>query len=345
VLRGLHSFVHPAAIVALVVMVASRALLPGLRGSVVGISDLIDAGDFVTAAASQLLAVLLLALLFGLGFELARSRAPIALRVVVPLLGGVASLAAMGAVTLQRAPLLLVSVLCFGTSTLAIVAGLDAIRRPEVGLAALCPILVGIGSLVRGIGAFVADLAGELAKDVESILGAWSFGRTLATASLGLAGLGGVAALVWLVLRARRAGVVIVAVVAVSAAMVALAASSTPDDLEAGAVVVARRAVQNLLTRPPPLGPGWLPMAAAAFAPLAATGLLAARRWVTAPVTGGLALCVVAGNSADVPLLGLGLACGALALCVYGRDPRGTFAALKRAEAAGGAARLQQRHG
>src|SRR5262245_20411270 len=88
-----------------VVSFSSRALLPGVRGAVVGISGAIDDADWVLSIASFLTAYYLLATALLATFRVVRTRMPISLRVVVILLAAMLFFNGLGSMVSSRAPI------------------------------------------------------------------------------------------------------------------------------------------------------------------------------------------------------------------------------------------------
>jgi hypothetical protein len=309
----------------------SRALLPGVRGAVVGISGAIDAADIGLGVLAQLTAIVLLGASLLLTIRVVRARAPVMLKIGAILLDGITFFAVVGSMVTTRTPLLVTTVACLACSLTAIVMGISAVRRREVGFVALAPVLAGVASLVRGIGAVITDQASAAAADLESVVGAYRFATILATVSFVLAtiALGLVAA--WVVLRSRRVGPWLVAGWVLVVAVIVRLAVSPPDDLEPVVVVVLRRGVQHLLTRPAPFLPEALPMALVVAAPLLAL-VVALQPRAHPALAGGLALSVLAADAADIPILGLALACGALSVAGFALDPYGVRESVVRAD-------------
>jgi hypothetical protein len=219
------------------------------------------------------------------------------------------------------------ALLLIASSVIAIIAGISAFRRAEVGFVALAPVLVGAASLIRGAGAVVSDRVAEIGADTESIISAYRFATILATVSLVLAvGAMGVAC-AWMIKRSLRAGGIVVGLILFASVIGAKLAVAAPDDLEPISFVVLRRAVQHLLTRPPPLVPEALVMGITIATPLVSLAALL-QRHAPSRLAAAVGLSVLAGSSADIPILGLGLACGALFLGVYAADPHGVSAAV-----------------
>lgn len=330
---GFLQWLPPVAVFAVVSVLASRALLPGLRGSVVGISSLIDAADSTLGILTQMTAILLLATALILTTQVVRSRAPLALKLLNVFFVGLGFFGTFAAMIISRAPTFVMASTCFAQSGLAIVMGLYAFRREEVGFIAFAPVLVGTASLIRMIGAVVSDTAAEVGADLESIVGAFHFATVLATVSFALALAAVIVVWAWLIQRSRKAGAGIVGALVVACVAGALLAAAPADDLDTIVVVVVRRGVNALLTRPAPLVPAAGPMLLVIGAPLTALAVLICRR-APAELAAAVALTVLAGDAADIPILGLTLACGAVGLGAYAVDPRGVALLLARAETA-----------
>ena len=323
----------PVASFVLFAAIASRALLPGLRGSIVGISGLIDVADSGLGVVAQLTAILLLSMTVVLTVQIVRARAPLFLKLLTIFFVGLSFFGTFGAMVTSRSPELVMGVTCLASSSLAIGMGLHAFRVPEVGFVAAAPILVGVASLVRVIGALVADAAAELRVSLDAIVGAFHFATVLATISFGLAALALGVTTVWLSRRSGWGGRAVVGLFLVLAIVGAWLAATPSDDLDSPVVVVVRRAVHALLTRPAPLLPPVLPMALVLAAPLVSFAALSVRSGP--PVLhAAVALSVLAGDAADIPILGLALGCGAVGLGAFAVDPRGVARMLARADAA-----------
>jgi hypothetical protein len=310
---------------------SSRGILPGVRGAVVGISAAIDEADAMLGVAAFLTAYYLLGTSALSTYRIVKSRMAIATRVTLILLCAKLCFSTVGPLVSTRTPTTLMVLLLIASSAIAILLGISAFRRAEVGFVALAPVLVGAASLVRGVGAVVSDRALEVGADTESIISAYRFATILATVSLVLAvGAIGVAC-AWMIRRSMRAGGIVVGLILVASVIGARLAVSAPDDLEPISFVVLRRAVQHLLTRPAPLVPEALVMGITLATPLVSLAVLL-QRHAPSRLAAAVGLAVLAGNSADIPILGLGLACGALFLGAYAADPHGVSAAVTEAD-------------
>lgn len=309
------------------VSLSSRAVLPGVRGAVVGISSAIDEADAMLGVAAFLTAYYLLGTSALSTFRIVKSRMAVATRITLILLCAKLCFSTVGPLVSMRTPTTLMVLLLVASSAIAIVLGVSAFRRAEIGFVALAPVLVGAASLIRGAGALVSDRVAEIGADTESIISAYRFATVLATVSLVLAvGAMGIAC-AWMIKRSMRAGGIVVGLILVASTIGARLAALAPDDLEPISFVVLRRAVQHLLTRPAPLVPEALVMGITIATPLVSLAALL-QRHAPSRLAASVGLAVLAGSSADIPILGLGLACGALFLGVYAADPHEVSAAV-----------------
>lgn len=320
--------VWAVALTAVLATIFGRAVIPALRGAVMGISDFIDSADTIVGTITLFLALILAATIAGLVFELVRSRVALSARVMAVVIALPIVLASSLSVAL-RLPAIMSLGLAVGSGTLAIALGMEAMREKSTRRAGIVPCWVGFGSLLRGVGAFAAEHAATQGRDVESIVSAYELARILATAGLAMWGIALVIAASWLAQQEWKLYGARTLVVVLATVVLTRAASAPVDDLTPIWQVVARRGAQSLLTRPPPHVPDWVSMAIAIAAPLLATALLTLRKVVTA-VSGGLALIILVGASAEIPILAMCLIAGSIALVLAGRDPRGVWAALMR---------------
>jgi hypothetical protein len=313
------------------VSLASRGILPGVRGAVVGISSAIDDADSILGVAAFFTAYYLLGTSATSTYGLVKSRMAIATRVTSILLCATLCFSTVGPLVSLRTPTTLMVLLLMASSAIAVLMGISAFRRPEIGFVGLAPVLVGAASLIRGAGAVVSDRVAEIGADTESIVSAYRSATVLATVSLVLAvGAMGIAC-AWMIKRSMRSGAVVVGLILLASAIGAKLAVAAPDDLEPIGFVVLRRTVQHLLTRPPPLVPEALVMGITIATPLVSLAALL-QRHAPSRLAAAVGLAVLAGSSADIPILGLGLACGGLFLGLYAADPHGVSAAVAAAD-------------
>lgn len=302
------------------------AIVPAMHGWVVGISGAVDVADRLAETASQ---ALVFFLLFGIGavtVDLMKSRAPIPLRAAALFLAMLVSFGAVATIGIDRMPIALHAVVGLCASVAAITFGLDAILRDR-SVAGGVPVAIGLASLSRGFGAFFAERASAVRKDIESIRSAFELARSLGTVAAALVVVACVAAIVHLLRVERRRGM-IAAAAAVLAAFALAWCATAPLDAEEGALfVLLRRTGQELLSLPTPRLPPFADAFVAVLPPVLAALALGVGRSQRI-VAAGIALALVAGASAEVPILALSLTLGAVALSVDRRDPHGLAAIL-----------------
>lgn len=321
--------VRPLALLSVATAALAGALIPALHGWVVGMSRLVDGAGLVGDAASQAASLFLL---FGLGamvVEMARSRAGLLQKGLTLLLGSLVSMAMLTTMALERVPLLLHAILLGASAALAVACGASALLHRAI--AGAVPVLVGVASLARGSGAYLAELALRDRRDLEEMSAAMSHARWLATSSAALVVIGSGVAGYFLFRSEGRRGLLGLAGAAVASVFIAWRASAPVDPEEAAWSVLVRRTGQELLTLPTPHLPPFVAALCVAL-PLATALVVVLLSREQAVVGASLALALIAGDSAEVPLLALALAVGAIALAVDRRDGHGVRAALAAAE-------------
>ncbi|MBK6513802.1 MAG: hypothetical protein IPM79_29610 [Polyangiaceae bacterium] len=328
--------VRPLAAGAVAVALLAGALIPAMHGWIVGVSRLVDAAGVFADGVTQALAIFLV---FGLGalvVEALRSRVGLALKGLVLLLGSLVAMAVLTTMAVERVPLLMHAILVAASSALALACGASALSNRA--LAGLAPLLVGVASLGRGLGAYVAEEALRDRRDLDQMSSAMGLARWLATSSSVLV-LGAVAVTGYFLVRSEgRRGAIGLAAAGVVSLLVGWRASAPVDPDEAAWSVLIRRTGQELLSLPTPHLPAFVTAVLAALA--LAVACVAVGLSARQPVVGAsLALALIAGQNAEVPVLALSLTVGAIALAVDRRDGQGVQAALALAERA--AARVE----
>jgi len=312
---------------ACVTMLFARALVPALHGWVVGLSVEIDVGDVLAAAMSQLLALVLVVTLAGLLLMLLRVRTPTVLRIAGVFLGVLSAFALFTTIGVARLPSLVHVVLAATACLAAMIFGADATRTG--GLLGLVPATVGLASVLRTVGAYKAERALAERRDLTTMNEVFHSGQMLATAALGFLV---VAVCVTLVgafqIDRKRTGIGFAAALLLSV-VTAWKVTTPVDDLEPAWGVLLRRFGQQLLTRPPALVDPLVPALLAVLLPAVALLAVSVYARKSSPaVAGALGLSLLAGASAEVPLLALGLIVGSIALSLDRRDPNGVLAAM-----------------
>ena len=304
------------------VTVLARGLAPAFHGFAVGYDRLTDRVEFVAEVATQLGTFVLVSLVVGLVVEVARSRAPIALRIVAIILTALGLLMVASSVGSDRAALLLLLVTCVAASSLAILCGVDAARQPAAGWLGAAPIVAGVASSLRGVAVLVADRAALLPR-TEGVEGA----RVLATIAFGLHAVVIAIALVWLTTRRRIELWVGAGLVVVLSALAAWA--FTGERGSAGHLfLLLKLGVGNLLSLPVPLVPVSAEVGLTVASVLVALLAVTARKQVPALVA-SLGLVCLVGPSAEVPVYALALLAGSLGFTLASRDARGVWAAIQ----------------
>lgn len=307
------------ALFACLTMLLARALAPAMQGWLVGMSRLVDAAELVATTASYALAIVFVASLVALLLLLLRGRAPVGLRLTGVFLTSTSLLALLTTITLPRLPSLVHMVIAGAACLAALVFGADATRRG--GLVGLVPATIGLASALRTVGAYQADQALSERHDLATMNLAFHNAQMLTTIASGFLLVAVVAALVAMFRVDKRRTMLGFALALAASLLVVWHVTKPVDDGDGAIAVLLRRSGQEMLTRPPALFDGAAAALLAVLVPL--VGLVAvAAGWRKLPaVSGAVALCLLAGASAEVPLLSLSLIVGSLGLAVDRRDP------------------------
>lgn len=332
----------PFALIALIAVVLGRALGPAIVGVGVGMNRLIGAIDYAGKLTSQVFAMG--ATVFALGElgAIARSRLPAAFRVGALGLGGVAILVSLLASPRREIlPFVMVGVMVFAASVLALLAAWSAVRVPFARPAALVVGLIGLAGLVRLIAVSLAYQATE-PRWARLAVGA----RGVATVSIVLELGAALIATAWIASRARKlASPATLVVLGLALILTRQALHADVDD--AGVLsLLLRRTAERLLTRPEPFLPLGLSLFLAFLAPLLASAVLLSG--AAPPPRGGaprpsdipavapvppairaaIALALLVRGAPEMPLSGLLLVIAALGLALASRDERGVWDAI-----------------
>lgn len=303
--------VRRVAWLAVAALLLSRAVLPALRGAVLA-DAWVARAEWAAGAIAQLL---LLALTYVMGLAcLATARmqgASLLYRAAAPTSAAVVALLATMA-AFAPLPDAFASALGGAAVVTGLLCAAQAVQSPASRALGLVLLLLSLSSATRQLGAFFAEQA--LARGLVRVLGAT---RWVATGAFVLQALTVLFALLWLATRERRAASLWTSV-ATAGALFASFFAAHVERLHDSPVrlVVARAALA--LARPPF---SLAPLAMVAFvtsltALLALAALLG--RGSRGDVLAALALVLVGGADADLPLCGLCLAVGALASGLVG---------------------------
>ncbi len=323
VLRPLRSY----ALLMILTMLLARALLPALRGVVVGISDWVERGDIAVGILSQLLAFGSAVLLGAMLVQLSQTDASRMLRYPLVVFGVLVVLATSGSAAVDHPPAVLLVTLAVAASSAAVLAGADALRRPTGGYVGLVWIFAGVASLLRLGSAELLELAIARVHEPQIALRALSISGHLATASFAVALVAQLVAMAFVARRGRWALSPQV-VVAIGVGFFVARWLSTPPSEHSPSWLVLRGVMEQLTPRPWPAVPSALLWAQAAIAPVLALATLTVRREVPA-LLAALSLVLLVPGTADVPMLGLCLFLSSVSLALVVRDSKGVWASLE----------------
>ncbi|HEU4536424.1 MAG TPA: hypothetical protein VFS00_20005 [Polyangiaceae bacterium] len=306
-------WLKPVALLAIVATFASRVLTPALKGAGVMSTDWVNRFEFGANTLAQLLLFALLTLLLSLALAVLQTPAlSLPFRLTFTALGGLAlglGAPASGAVLDPR----LLGVLATSTALMALLAaGQVLVRGPARG-AGLVLALLGIGALTRQ-GAWLLATSHP-----QTPLAFLISARVVATAAFALQTLAVVVALVWLATRRGRPFGLWTSFAMASAAgltsIVAVGASGRGGPWAS----VLSTGLYHLLQSPAPLVSLPLRYFVSLLGPALAV-VATLERGRPASVRGALALMLIAGIDADVPLCALCLVVASLALVLAAFD-------------------------
>lgn len=307
------------AALALLASVVARALAPALPGSRAGIAVWIGAFDLSASLLSQLLVLGGALLAFRLIITTLRERelGSVYRLLVVPASAGVLTLIMSSASHQQDAgPALGLAV---ATALIALGAVPATLARARTRALGIVLALAGVSALVHAAARVMAIKA-----SAEALASLFTASRAVATVSFGLDLAVLAVVLLWLSAANRRAGLLVAAATTVVAAVVAWGALRGSGFDVPFWQVIAARSLSGLAQNPTPLVLPFIRYAVEVGAMLVALAVIAFPR--RAPASqGALALALIAGSSADVPLLALCLALSALLgpLIALGATPCG----------------------
>ncbi|HEU4403809.1 MAG TPA: hypothetical protein VFS43_00735 [Polyangiaceae bacterium] len=321
-------WLRPVALLALLATFTSRVLTPALKGGGVLSTEWVNRVEFAGNALAQLLLFALLTLLLSLALAVLQTPSlSLPFRLTFTALGGLAlglGAPASGAVLGAR----LLGVLATSTALMALLAAGQVLVHGPIRTAGLVLALFGTGALTRQ-GAWL--LAAGYARAPATYLVS---ARVVATAAFALQALAVLVALVWLATRRGRPfGLGTSLAMGASAALTSVAAAAGAGRGGPWASVIGT-GLYHLLQSPAPLVALSLRHFVALLGPaLAATAALGRGR--PASVRAALALMLVGGTDADVPLCALCLVVASLALVLAafegepGREPGASWPARR----------------
>jgi len=312
------TLIRPLAAMSVVAMLLGRAFCPSAAGMSVGMERLTERIMTIGYGISLFFAICASVVLVLEIFAVSRGEFAWPFQLCAVPIGGfviVVTLIAAYAVTSTSAALVGVCGASF-----ALIAAWDGLRAPFARAAAAVVGLVGAASLIRLVSVGAAVVAVRAGKPPTSV----TLARGLATFAFVLDAAAIAAATTWIASRSRRVATP-ATIVAVIAAFVLTRQVLLLDPGEVGPLGhVLRRGVERLLTRPEPFIPMPIRAFVALLAPLVAAAALLAHGRVPA-LSGAVALALVVGSSAEMPLGAMCLLIASFTLALAARDDRGVW--------------------
>jgi hypothetical protein len=281
------------AVVAIAAKIAGVVVAPGSRGVLSG--AMVNIVEMTSGALAYMLAALLVALVCGASFELARARkvSIVARGGVVAVSGLIVALASPAVVErLSTAPSLALAVI---TSLVALVSGVVVIRSPQTRAVGGILALLAICGLLR----VVAWEASAISFDRAS-LRIHEVARGFATAAVALQAFAALLAAAWIGTRSKWRGRILANVAILLAFVITWLAGRTSDSPSAIEAVL-RATLPTLAGLPSPFVVGSI----AAFlvpASILLAGVALLQRDQSPAVVAALALALLSHGAFDVPL-------------------------------------------
>lgn len=306
--------------VAVLAKVFGVVIAPGARGTA-GQST-VEVVDTATATFGYTLAALLVALVCGASFELARARriGAVARGAVVAISGLVVALASPAVV--QRLHTVAALLLAVFTSIIALTSGIVAARVVQTRAVGAVLGVLAICALLRVVAWETAAIAAD-----RSSVALLQIGRVLATAAIVLQGVAALFAAAWLGTRSRWRGRVLANVAIVLAFAITYFAARRIDDHPTIVETILHASLSQAGGVPPPYG-----VASVAAFLVPASLLLAivalVQRAQPKAITASLALALLSNGAYDVPLQALLVTAAAQWAMLATADERTLFEAL-----------------
>ncbi len=295
---------------------------PGMRG--IAQQRAMESTEVATGALGYTFAGLLVALVCGGSFELARVRkVPVAVRAIVVAISGlVVALASPSVVGRLQVPAALA--LAFASGLVVIVGGAAALRSAQTRLLGAVLVFLALSGLVRPAAWLVAWFAGEHAS-----LSLYHLARAIATSAVVFQGLATLLAAAWLGTRSRWRGRVLANLAIVIAFLVTYLAAREGETPPSSVEAVLRGSLNAAGGVPAPYG---LSSIAAFLVPasILLAGVALAQHPHPAAILCSLALALLSQGSFDVPLQALAAAAAAQWALLGMADERALWTALTR---------------
>lgn len=305
---------------AIVAKAIGVVVLPGLRG--VASQPTVEGAEIVSATLANTLVGLLVALVCGASFELARARR-VSLPARVFMVGSAGLIVALAApAVVQRLHTFAALALAVAASFVAVVGGVHALRATHTRAAGAVVTVIAFAGMLR-VGAWaMASIGAERAS-----LAVYDTGRGLATGSVVLQGLATLLAAAWLGTRAALRGRVLANLAIVGAFAVTYLAARESDGPTSALEAVLRTSLGQVQAVPEPyavatVGAFLLP------ASILLSVVALVQRGQPVPVLAAIALGLLSGAAFDVPLQALAITASAQWAILGMADDRSMWAAL-----------------
>lgn len=276
--------------------VAGVLVLPGLKGN--ASQRAVEQMELVSGTLAYALAAILVALVCGGSFELARARRVSAMARGGLVAGTGLAVALASPAVLQRLPAPAAMALAVVTALIAGGAGVTAARAPHTRALGAVLVLMGLAGICRAIAWQTASLAGERAN-----LGLYDGARGIATAAVSFQAAGAMIAAAWIGTRSPWRGRVL-ANAAVIGAFVITFWASRADTSVTSAQGVLRATLSNAAGVPLPFGLAPIASFLAPASVLLAAASIAQRSSQPAALAVA-ALALLSHGAFDVPLQAL----------------------------------------
>ncbi|MET0591413.1 MAG: hypothetical protein ABW133_01855 [Polyangiaceae bacterium] len=316
-------YVQQVAFLGLTAAIVGRTIAPALRGAREGLDQVIAFADIAGGLASYLFAFIgLSALIVELMMTFRERRFRVAYRVGA-MVFGIVVISLVAPAFREPLPERASIVAARARARAALLASVAALGVPRTRALGVLLATAGLAALLHLGATVTAWYAGENALYRMATLA-----RVLATGSVLFDTIALLTAFAWLTTRTQPVTVWGARIALFTACVLAAgAARGGPHDGAPLWQVVTYRAVERLLSPPPPFV--WVPYryALETCAPLLALVAVTARGQIPA-VIGALTLVLVARPTTDVPLSALALTLAALSTPLAARDDRGMWAVL-----------------
>lgn len=310
------------AVVGILAKTLGVLVLPGTRGVVA--QKAVEAIEVLTATVGYAFAGLLVAVVCGGSFELARARkVPVVVRGSVVALSGLTVALASPAVV-QRLHASAALVLALVTSVIVLVAGVAVLRAAHTRALGALLVLLALGGVLRPVAWELAGYAGEHAS-----LSLYHVARALSTAAVVLQALATLLAATWIGTRSRWRGRALANGAILFAFFITYLAARETEAPPGAIEAVLRGSLSQATAVPAP----YVPLGIAAFflpASLILAGVTLLQRPQPMAILAATSLALISLGQLDVPLQSLAVTAAAHWGLLAMADPRSMWSALAR---------------